>query len=119
MDQVERAQQTVQPGKNAQAFLRPIEIPGVKRIGFEAEVDIALKRQDGLFGRAQLKLGLPARVPFRVEYGQLVADAHEVAQVLRSETFQVFDEFGGVVDEARLADAPGCGRGIEIQALGW
>ena len=99
-------------------FLGELEIVFAETFGIEPCIDVTLKRQYRLAGVVRGERRVPVLETLGVQLAELVADVHQVADLVRLQFLELVDQFTGVVQEIRLGMGFRCQRAFVVQRLG-
>ena len=101
LDQVEGPQQSVEPGDDPQAILRPQEIRLCQAGGIEAPVDVTLESQKARFGVLSGERRAHRLKALVIEIGQRVTELHQFGESCGIQSLAALHEDGDVVLELR------------------
>ena len=96
-------------------LLGEIEISLAKGFCLQAGIDIPLKRQNRLAGVVRGEVWLPVVKAGRVQVSQLVADAHQFANLWRRQLAGNADKLLRVFQQFRLGITRRCQRALIIE----
>ena len=99
-------------------FLGKTEILITETLGIQTGIDVALERQNGLPGIIRRKRCVPGLEALGVQLPEFVADAHQVADLMRFQLLELVNQFTGIVQEIRLGMGFRCQGALIIQSLG-
>jgi len=97
--------------------LRVIKVRFAKVHGVKAGIHIALECQQCLFGIFWGERWSPAAEACRIEPRELVGQMHQLANLLRAQFAQLFDQLLGVVQVLRLGETRSGRRRLVIEGF--
>ena len=99
--------------------LGKIEIVFAEGFCLQSGINVAFKSQNGLARVLRREVRLPVMKAGRIQIRQLIADAHQFADLWRREPARDADQLLGILQKFRLGVAC-CGqRALVVERFGW
>ncbi len=100
-------------------ILGPLQVSHRHRLCIEPGIHIALKSQQRLLGILWRELFIPAQVAIKIEVTQLIADFHQLRNLVGRHLPQLFDKLSRVVEKVWRGVLTGRRLCFKIQCFGW
>ncbi len=99
-------------------LLGKVEVLFTEALGVQAGVHVTFESQQSLPGILGGKRRVPVLEALGVQLPKLVADAHQIADLVRLQRFKLVDQLAGILKEFRLSIGTGRQRTLVIQRFG-